>query len=67
MRALLMGEEAVGALVEWVLGEVQHDDILLDLEPYLSVRGALPVLLLLLLGFSHHRQRYVSGTSAIHQ
>ena len=51
-RALLMGEEAVGALVEWVLGEVQHDNILLDLEPYLGVRGALPVLLLLLLGHS---------------
>ena len=67
MRALLMGEEAVGALVEWVLGEVQHDDILLDLEPYLGVRGALPVLLLLLLGLGHHCQRYVSGTSAIHQ
>ena len=32
-----MGEEAVGALVEWVLGEVQHDDIPLDLEPYLGV------------------------------
>ena len=62
-----MGEEAVGALVEWVLGEVQHDDIPLDLEPYLGVRGALPVLLLLLLGLGHHRQQYVSGTSAIRQ
>ena len=41
---------------------VQHDDILLDLEPYLGVRGALPVLLLLLLGLGHHRQRYVSDT-----
>ena len=40
----------MGALVEWVLGEVQHDDILLDFEPYLGVCGALPVLLLLLLG-----------------
>ena len=50
-QALLMGEEAVGALVEWVL----------------RVRGALPVLLLLLLGLGHHRQRYVSGMSAIHQ
>ena len=40
----------MGALVEWVLGEVQHDDILLDLQPYLGVRCALPVLLLLLLG-----------------
>ena len=47
-----MGEEAVGALVESVLGEVQHDDILLDFEPYLGVRGALPVLPLLLLGLS---------------
>ena len=46
-RALLTGEEAVGALVEWVLG----------------VRSALPVLLLLLLGLDHHRQRYVSGMS----
>ena len=57
----------MGALVEWVLGEVQHDDILQDLEPYLGVRGALPVLLLLLLGLGHHHQRYVSGTSAIRQ
>ena len=48
-------------------GEVQHDDILLDLEPYLGVRSALPVLLLLLLGLGHHRQRYVSGSSAIRQ
>ena len=55
-RALLTGEEAVGALVEWVLGEVQHDNILLDLKPYLGVCGALPVLLLLLLGLGHHRQ-----------
>ena len=39
----------MGALVEWVLG----------------VRGALPVLPLLLLGLGHHRQRYVSGKSAI--
>ena len=62
-----MGEEAVGALVEWVLGVVQHHDILLDLEPYLGVQGALPVLLLLLLRLGHHRQRYVSGTSAIRQ
>ena len=67
MRALLTGEEAVGALVEWVLGEVKHDDILLDLEPYLGVRGALPVLLLLLLGLGHHHQQYVSGSSAICQ
>ena len=44
-----MGEEAVGALVEWVLGVVQHDDILRDLEAYLGVRGSLPVLLRLLL------------------
>ena len=47
----------MGAFVEWVLGEVQHDEILLDLQAYLSVRGALPVLLLLLLGLGHHRQR----------
>ena len=45
-----MGEEAVGALVEWVLGEVQHDDILLDLQPYLGVPSVLPVLPLVLLG-----------------
>ena len=57
----------MGALVEWVLGEAQHDDILLDLQSYLGVRGALPVLLLLLLGLGHHRQRYVSSTSAIRQ
>ena len=31
---------------------VQHDDIPLDLEPYLGVRGALPALLRLLLGLS---------------
>ena len=55
----------MGALVEWVLGEVQHGEILQDLEPYLGVRGALPVLLLLLLGLGHHRQQYVSDTSAI--
>ena len=60
-----MGEEAVGALVEWVLGEVQLDNILLDLQAYLGVRGALPVLPSLLLGLGHHRQRYVSGSSAI--
>ena len=46
----------MGALVEWVLGEVQHDDVLLGSEPYLGVHGALPVLLLLLLGLGHHRQ-----------
>ena len=57
----------MGALVEWVLGEAQHYDLLLDLQPYLGVRGALPVLLLLLLGLGHHRQRYVSGSSAIRQ
>ena len=57
----------MGALVEWVLGEVQHDDILLELQAYLSVRGALPVLLLLLLGLGHHCQQYVNGTSAIRQ
>ena len=47
----------MGALVEWVLGEVQHDKILLDLQAYLGVRGAHPVLLLLLLGLGHHHQR----------
>ena len=57
----------MGALVEWVLGEVQHDDFPLDLKPYLGVCGALPVLLLLLLRLGHHRQRYVSGSSAILQ
>ena len=55
----------MGALVKWILGKVQHDDILLELQAYLSVRGALPVLLLLLLGLGHHHQRYVSGKSAI--
>ena len=49
-----MGEEAVGALVEWVLGEAQHDNILLDLQPYLGVPGVLPVLPLSLLGLGHH-------------
>ena len=49
MRALLMGDEAVGALLEWVLGEVQYY-LLQDLQPYLGVRGALPVLLQSLLG-----------------
>ena len=49
-QALLTGEEAVGALVEWVLGEAQHYDLLLDLQPYLGVPGVLPVLPLLLLG-----------------
>ena len=53
-RALLMGEEAVGALVEWVLGEAQHYDLLPDLQPYLGVPGVLPVLPLLLLGLGHH-------------
>ena len=57
MRALLTGDEAVGALVEWVLGEVQQYDLLLDPRPYLCVRGALPVLPLSLLGLGHHRQR----------
>ena len=49
MRALLTGDEAVGAL-EWVIGEVQQYDLLQDLQPYLGVRGALPVLLQSLLG-----------------
>ena len=47
----------MGALVEWVLGEVKHDDILLDLEPYLCVPGVLPVLPLSLLRLGHHCQR----------
>ena len=42
----------MGALIEWVLGKTQHDDLLLALQPYLGVRGALPVLLLVLLGLS---------------
>ena len=46
----------MGALVEWVLGKLQHEDLLLDLEPYLGVCSALPVLLLLLLGLGHPRQ-----------
>ena len=41
----------MGAL-EWVLGEVQQYDLLLDLQPYLGVRGALPVLPRSLLGLS---------------
>ena len=49
MRALLMGDEAVGALLKWVLGEVQYYP-LQDLQPYLGVLGALPVLLQSLLG-----------------
>ena len=36
-----------------VLGEVQHDDVLVDLEPYLVGRGALPGLLRLLLGLGY--------------
>ena len=36
-----------------VLGEVQHDDVLEALKPYLSGRGALPGLLQLLLGLSY--------------
>ena len=40
----------MGALVEWVLGEAQHDDLLLDLRPYLGDHGVLPVLPLSLLG-----------------
>ena len=45
-----MGEWAVGALVERVLEEAQHYDLLLVLKPYLEVHGALPVLLHTLLG-----------------
>ena len=50
MQALLTGEEAVGALVKWVLGG----------------HGVLPVLPLVLLGLGHHRQQYVSGASLKH-
>ena len=39
----------MGALVEWVLGEAQHDDLLLDLRPYLGDHGVLPLLPLSLL------------------
>ena len=39
----------MGAL-EWVLGEVQQYDLLLDPQPYLGVHGALPVLPRSLLG-----------------
>ena len=46
----------MGALLEWVLGEVKYY-LLQDLQPYLGVRGALPVLLLSLLGLGHHCQR----------
>ena len=46
----------MGALVEWVLGEAQHDKVLLDPQPYLGVPGALPVLPLSLLGLGHHRR-----------
>ena len=52
-----MGEEAVGALVEWVLGEAKCDDILMDLQPYLGVPGVLSVLPLVLLGLGHHCHR----------
>ena len=51
-----MGDEVLGAL-DWVLGEVQQYDLLLVPQPYLCVRGALPVLPLSLLGLGHHRQR----------
>ena len=40
----------MGALVERVLEEAQHYDLLLVLEPYLRGRDALPVLLRILLG-----------------
>ena len=53
--------------LEWVLGEVQQYDLLLDPQPYLCVRGALPVLPLSLLGLGHHHQQYVSGSLAIRQ
>ena len=44
----------MGALVEWVLEEVQHYDLLKDLKSYLSDRDAPLALLLVLLrlGFS---------------
>ena len=56
-RALLTREEAVGALIEWVLGKTQHDDLLLDPQAYLGVHGVLPVLPLILLGLGHHCRR----------
>ena len=40
----------MGALVEWVLGEVQQYYLLQDLQPYLGDHGVLPVLPLVLLG-----------------
>ena len=46
----------MGALDEWVLGEAQHEEVLLDPQPYLGVPGALPVLPLSLLGLGHHRR-----------
>ena len=45
----------MGALVEWVLGEAQHYDLLMDLQPYLGVPGVLPVLPLVLLGLGFAR------------
>ena len=42
----------MGALVERVLEEAQHYDLLLVLEPYLRGCDALPVLPLSLLGLS---------------
>ena len=47
----------MGALVEWVLGEAKHNDLLLDLQPYLGGHGVLPVLPIVLLRLGHHRQR----------
>ena len=41
------------AALELILGEIQHYDLLEDLEPYLSDRGALLALLLVLLGLSY--------------
>ena len=46
--ALLTGEKAVGAVIG--SGGGTHYDLLKDLDPYLSDRGALLALLLVLLG-----------------
>ena len=49
-----MGEEAVGALTERLLGNV-HDDPLQGLHPYLGALGVLLVLPLRLLWLGPHR------------
>ena len=42
--------------LQWVLEEVRHVQLLLDLQPYLGVGGVVPVLLLRLLGHVRRRQ-----------